>query len=300
MASDINLVFLGSGDAVPSVTRNHSSIFLNYKDENILFDCGEGTQRQIRKAGLNPCKINKIFISHWHGDHVLGIPGLLQTLALSGYPKDLTLYGPRGTKKFIDKMFETFLFVLKFPFRVVEISEGEVFDGGEYYIEAKEMSHGISCMAYNFVVRESLRIDSKKMEKSKLKSGPHMRDLKDGKDIVVDGKKYKAKDFTYLEKGKKISIVMDTKNNPKIIPFVKEADVLIIESSFAEDMEDKAKEYNHMTSKQCGEIAKKGKVGKLYLTHISSRYKNQKIILEEAKKEFKNSELAKDLMKLKL
>ena len=101
MTEKVEIVFLGTGSAVPTIRRNHPSIFLRYKDESILFDCGEGTQRQIRKAKLNPCKLTRLFITHWHGDHVLGIPGLLQTLALNNYNRELEIYGPKGTKLYL-------------------------------------------------------------------------------------------------------------------------------------------------------------------------------------------------------
>ena len=113
MADKIKLTFLGTSSAVPTKSRNHPSILLQYKEQNLLFDCGEGTQRQFRKAKLNPCKLTKIFISHWHGDHILGLPGLLQTLALNGYNNVLEIYGPLGTKQ---KMKNLFDFFFKFLF----------------------------------------------------------------------------------------------------------------------------------------------------------------------------------------
>ena len=108
MASSIKLTFLGTADQIPSADRNHTAILLTYEGENMLVDCGEGTQRQFRKAGLNPCKITKILITHWHGDHVLGLPGLLSTLSLSGYNKKLYIYGPKGTKEYVREMLRVF------------------------------------------------------------------------------------------------------------------------------------------------------------------------------------------------
>ena len=113
MAEKIKIIFLGTGSAIPTARRNHPAVLLQFKDENILFDCGEGTQRQFKKAKLNPCKITKILISHWHGDHTLGIPGLLQTLVLNGYNKKLEIYGPRGTKKKVKEIMDFFVKVLK-------------------------------------------------------------------------------------------------------------------------------------------------------------------------------------------
>ena len=118
MATKIKITFLGTADAIPSVRRNHSAVFLSYDAENILFDCGEGTQRQFRKARLNPGKVTRILITHLHGDHVLGLPGLMQTLSLSNYNKTLYIYGPKGTKQFVREMLNTFKFQENYPIKV--------------------------------------------------------------------------------------------------------------------------------------------------------------------------------------
>ena len=289
----IKAIFLGTSDAIPSAERNHTSILLEYKDENILIDCGEGTQRQFRKAELNPNKITRILITHWHGDHTLGIPGLLETLSFSDYNKTLFIYGPKGTKEFMNQVLKTFVFHENFKIEVEEVS-GKFFETEDFYLEAQKMSHGVPCNAYNFIEKDKIRIDKKKLEKTKIQ-GPILQKLKQGKDIVFEGKKYPAKNLTYKEGGKKISFVLDTSFNGAIIPFVKNSDLLVCESTFGEELADKAKEYHHLTSKQAGEIAKKSNSKKLILTHISQRYsKDNKAILNSAKKIFKNTTLAKD------
>jgi ribonuclease Z len=273
---------------------------LNYNGENILVDCGEGTQRQMRIAGMNPCKLTKVLITHWHGDHVLGLSGLLQTLALSGYNKTLFIYGPKGSKEFINLIFKTFAFKEKLKFEVKEVS-GKFFENEDFALESASMDHGIPCNAYSFVLKEKIRIDKKKLEKFKLSPGPLLQKLKQGKDINYKNKKYLAKDLTYIEKGKKISFVFDTSYDKKISSFVKESDLLICESTFSLEEEDKAKEFRHLTSKQAAEIAKNSKSKKLIITHISQRYsKNTEEILSQAKKYFKNSYLVKDFDILEL
>jgi ribonuclease Z len=288
------ITFLGTSDQIPSVRRNHTAVLLNYNAENILVDCGEGTQRQFRIAGLNPCKITKILITHWHGDHVLGLPGILQTLAASGYNKRLYIYGPKWIKEQIRDMLKVFGFKKEYEIIVKEVS-GKFFENEDFYLEAEKMEHGIPANAYCFVKKGKLRIDKKKLKKSKISEGPHLSKLKEGKDIVFNNKKFKAKELTYKEEDLKISFVLDTLNNKKIIPFVKNSTLLVCESSFEGGLEEKAKEHLHLTSKQAGEIAKKAKVGKLILTHLSQRYEeNQKQILSEVQKVFKNSILVKD------
>lgn len=291
----VKITFLGTAGSIPSAKRNHTSILLNYDRENILIDCGEGTQRQFRKARLNPCKVTRLLISHWHGDHVLGIPGLLQTLALNGYNKTLFIYGPKGTKVFMKNLLNTFVFRGKYPIKVEEVS-GKFFETDDFYLEAEKMTHGIPCNAYVFVKKGQIRINKEKLKKSKLPSGPLLKKLKEGKNIVYQGKKYLAKNLTFKEEGKKVSVVLDTSMNKKIVSFVRNSDLLVCDSSFGSELEDKAKEYKHLTAKQVAEIAKKSKSKKLILTHISQRYdKNPKKILDDARKIFKNSFLVSDL-----
>ena len=138
MAEKINLTFLGTGSSIPTARRNHPAILLKYKAENILIDCGEGTQRQFRKAGLNPYKVTRILISHWHGDHILGLPGLLQTLDMNGHSGKLIIYGPSGGKKKFQEMIVPYLSrrAMSYDIVVKEVGEGVVFDGGDFFIEA--------------------------------------------------------------------------------------------------------------------------------------------------------------------
>ena len=295
MTSKIKVYFLGTSAQIPTGKRNHSAILLSYEGENILVDCGEGTQRQFRIAKLNPCKITRILISHWHSDHVLGIPGLLSTLALSGYNRTLYIYGPRGTKEFMRDLLKVFNFQKKYKIIVEETSGGKFYETSDFYLESEKMSHGIPANAYSLVIKDKLRLDKKKIQNSKLPFGPLLGKLKEGKDIIYEGKKYNAKNFIYEEKGKKISIVLDTLFNERIIPFVKNSDLLICESSFSSKLNEQAKEHLHLTAKQCGEIAKKSKSKKLALTHISQRYENNlKELLNEAKKEFRETKVVGD------
>jgi ribonuclease Z len=163
------------------------------------------------------------------------------------------------------------------------------------------LNHGTATLAYNFVIKDKTRIDKNKLEKAKIPFGKHLGELQKGKDIVFNGKKYRAKDFIYVEKGKKISIVLDTVYLDKIINFVKDADLLISESSFGDDSKKIAKEHMHLTSGEAGKIAKKAKVGKLILTHISQRYeKDLKSLLGYAKKNFEEVSIAKDLESLEI
>ncbi len=290
----VRIKFLGTGNAVPTKLRNHSAILLSYKDENILVDCGEGTQRQFRIAGLSPCKITRILITHWHGDHILGLPGLIQTLAMSEYGGTLKIYGPVGTRKFID-LINSLVLGIKIKIEVTEVSSEIFFERDDFLMESKEMNHGIPCNAYSFVLKDRLRLDKKKLKKLKLPNSPLIKDLQQGKDITVNGKKIKSKDVSYLEKGKKVTFILDSLLNEGAISLARNADLVVSESSFAQSEEEQAKEYKHLTSKDAATIAKKSGAKKLILTHLSQRYEHDpKAILSEAKKVFKNAILVKD------
>ena len=294
----IDIIFLGTGSSVPTLRRNHPAILLKYKAETMLFDCGEGTQKQFRKAGISPMSVKRIFITHWHGDHILGLPGLLQTLVLNGYDKEMGIYGPKGSKDYMQKILGMFVHVGEIKVSVHEVTNGKVFATEDFEILAEEMKHNARCLAYSFVEKDRIRIDKNKLKKFKIPNSPVLQKLKQGKDIIINGKKIKAKEITYINKGKKISIVLDTQINDNIEKIAKNSDLLICESTYL-DEEETAKQYKHMTARQAAQVAKKSKVQKLVLMHLSQKYeKKENEFLKEARKIFKNTEIAEDLMKV--
>ena len=297
----MEITFLGTSQAIPTESRNHTAILLRYEDEMILVDCGEGTQRQFRKAHINPCKLTRILITHWHGDHILGLSGLLQTLALNNYNQTLHIYCPKGTMHYLDDMLRMFAFVGKVQVERHEIDEGVFYDGKKFLLEAYRMRHAASCLAYSFKEKDKTRIDKQKLRKFKIPNGPLIGELQKGKDIMLNGKKIRAKDVIYFEKGKKICIIMDTALNDDCYKAAKDSDIFICESTYLSDMKDRAEEYMHLTAEQAAEIAKKSKSKKLFLTHISQRYEHVPyLLLKEARKVFKNTELAEDLMRIEV
>lgn len=299
----MKLTFLGTSDAIPTKERNHTAVLLSYGSENLLFDCGEGTQRQFRCAGISPTKITRLFISHWHGDHVLGIPGVLQTLALSNYNKKLMIYGPKGTKESIGYFFRAFKWFLprKINLSVKEITkEGKVVSEKDFSVYARKLKH-YNCFGYRFEEKDRRRINMAFIRKQGIKPGPLLKKLQEGKNIKFNGKIIRAKDATFIVKGKVVAFVVDTAYTEEAVKLAKNADVLVCESSYLSHMKDLAKEYSHMTSDQAATIAKKAKVKKLFLTHISARHKKEfDTLLNEAKKVFPSSYLAKDLMSIEI
>lgn len=297
---EIDVTFLGTSDSIPTAKRNHSAIFVEVAGEKILVDCGEGTQRQLRIAGISPTKIDRILITHWHEDHFLGLPGLFKTLAMMNYSKTLRIYGPKGTKHFIS-LLESLARHTDIKLEVYEVSSGKFINKDDFLIEAKRMVHGTPTNAYSIILKDKIRIDKKKLADLRIPNSPLIKNLQKGKDVVINGKKIKSSSVSYVEKGKKLTIILDTAMNQKAIELARNSDVLISESSFSVQDKDRAKEYRHLTSEDAATIAKEAKVKKLILTHISQRYEsNLEKIKKEAKKIFKNVFLAKDFDKLKI
>ena len=300
MANNLDIVFLGTGSAIPTPKKNHVGTLISFADKNILIDCGEGIQRQFKIAGISPTRLTHLLISHWHADHTLGIPGLLETLRMSNYQKKLSIFGPKGTKRNLS-LFEKIYGNFKINYEISEITSGKCLEDKTFSIESLPMDHAKPTNAYSIIIKDRLKINKSKLKKLNLPNSPLIRKLQQGKDIVhpKTKKKILSKNLTYLEKGKKVTIIMDTAQNSNTVKIAKNSDLLISEASFIEAQRDKADAYKHLTVKDAATIAKKAKVKKLILTHNSQRYeKSPRPILQEAKKIFKNTELANDFDKV--
>ncbi len=297
---NIRITFLGTGGAIPTKKRNHPSILVSLKNESILLDCGEGTQRQFKQANLSASQISKILISHRHGDHTFGLPGLLRTLAMQNYRRTLQIFGPSGTSNLIKQISDLIRGHEKINLDVKEIS-GKFLNEKNYSIEASPMQHDTPCNAYSITLKDKIRLDKKKLKKLGLPNSPLIKKLQEGKSIKHNGKTISSKSVSYIEKGKKITYIADTTYNENAVKLAKNSDIVICESTFLEKDAERAKDYKHMTAKQAATIAKKSKSKKLVLFHISQRYeKDFSPILKEAKSVFKNTMLSHDLMSLEI
>jgi len=301
----IQLVFLGTGSAIPTLTRNHSAIFLRYRNRNFLIDCGEGTQRQIRKARINPCKITDILITHFHGDHFFGLPGLLHTLSKNNYSKTLNIYGPRGSGKFFKKVLEISGTPIRIKFHEVR---GKFIENEYFEIFALPLNHDISCNGYFFKEKSRRRIKKQKIEKIirklRLKGSKEIKKISDlvkGKDVKINNKIFRLEDLTYLEKGRKISFVFDTKLCKNVYELSKNSDLAVIEASFLDRDKGLAKKYKHLTVEEAAKIAKISKVKKLILTHLSQRYEYEEDkLLKIARNIFPKAKIARDFMEVEV
>ena len=296
----MEITFLGTSAMQPTKDRNPSSIFINHKNQNILIDCGEGTQRQLQIANISPTKITKILISHWHGDHVLGLPGLIMTLAASEYTKKLEIYGPKGTKKYMNNLLNLFITKNELNIEIKELKKEEKFlETKDLLFSNFKLNHSTDCLGYVIKEKNRRKMKLSYLKKFGLTKDPILGRLQQGKNINYKGHKILVNDATDLIIGKKISIVSDTTYTSSIIKNVKNSDILIIESTYSKELIKKAKEYKHLTSEQAAKIAKQANVKQLILTHIGKRFKNTSILLKEAKEVFKNTKIAKDFLKIK-
>lgn len=299
----IKITFLGTAGSVPTPNRNLPAIFMKRQNEQIMFDCGEGTQRQMIRAQTGFHKKLKILISHLHGDHVLGIPGLFQTMALMDRKKKVEVYGPVGIKQFLDCSKDVLKFGLSFPVEIFEINPGVICEEKEYSIKAIKSSHTEESLSFGFF--EKPRPGKFYPEKAKKLGVPEGRlwsDLQKGETVTLSsGKTIKPLDICGpMRRGRKIIYTGDTRPIKNFAIFASKADLLIHESTFDDSLIEKAIADGHSTPSQAAKLAKKAEVKKLVLTHISARYPNTEILLEQAKKIFPNTIIANDLLELEM
>ena len=301
--TQLSIIFLGTGGSWPTIKRNVASVAVKRAREVILFDCGEGTQRQFQKSKLSYMQISKIFITHFHGDHFLGLPGLIQTMQLNDRDVPLHIYGPKGIQNLVGQLLSLGYFKPNYPIVSHEVKDGDKIEFEEYFINVLKVKHGIPAVAYS--IEEKLRpgkFDKPKALKlgipegplfSKLQKGLAVK-LKDGREITPDNVLGPSR------KGRKVVISGDTVPLDKMVNFAKDADVLIHEATFDSTLESVSKEYGHTTASQAAEIAKKSNTDRLFLTHISPRYLDNKTLEDEAKKIFKNSIAPKDFQEFEI
>jgi len=301
--TQLSIIFLGTGGSWPTVKRNVSSVAIKRASEVILFDCGEGTQRQFQKSNLSYMQISKVFITHFHGDHFLGLPGLIQTMQLNDREIPLHVYGPKGLNKLLDQLLSLGYFKPNYPIIDHEVDGGDVLEFEGYKIHVARVKHGVPALAYSLV--ENMRpgkFDKPKALKMGIPEGPLFSKLQKGETVTLkDGREISPDMILGPErKGRKIVISGDTVPVKNMAEFAKDADVLVHEATFESELEDVADDYGHTTAFQAGEIAKKAKVGKLFLIHISPRYLDHRVLENDAKKAFKDSIVPKDFQEFEV
>ncbi len=305
----MDLLFLGTGSGVPSKQRNVASVALKLLDERNsvwLFDCGEGTQHQILRTTLKPRKIEKIFITHMHGDHIYGLPGLLSSRGFQGGVEPITIYGPKGIRGYIQSSLKFSGTRLNYPIRFVEFNEpGVIFEDEQFKVEVNKLQHGLP--SYGFRVVEADHegtLDAQKLKEMNIPSGPLYGRLKN-KEVVTleDGRVLDGNDFVGPnQKGRIVTILGDTVKHPNSVKLSQHADVVVHEGTFGHEEKDLARQYNHSTVTQAAEVAKEAQAKKLLLTHFSSRYLYKDLIQleQEARKIFPDTYMMKDLQEVSI
>lgn len=304
----MQLQFLGTGAGQPAKGRNVSSLVLKLLDEINeiwMFDCGEGTQRQILETSIKPRKVSKIFITHLHGDHVLGLPGFLSSRAFQSSEEqtDIDIYGPKGIKSFV--MSSLKVTGSRLPYRIHfhefdRQSLGKLMETDKFEVYAEELDHSIFCVGYR-VVQKDLEgtLDAEALKAAGLPFGPLFGKVKNGKDVTLeDGTLIVAKDYiSEPKKGKVVTILGDTRQTHASVRLALGANILVHESTYGKGDEKIAKSHGHSTNMQAAQVAKEASAKRLLLNHISPRFlaRDCRQLERDAAKVFENVKVVYDL-----
>ncbi|MFC3929083.1 ribonuclease Z [Streptococcus caprae] len=304
----MELQFLGTGAGQPSKARNVSSLVLKLLDEINevwMFDCGEGTQNRILETTIKPRKIQKIFITHLHGDHVLGLPGFLSSRSFQSSEEqtDIDLYGPVGIRNFV--MTSLRVTGTRLPYRIHfhefdETSLGKILETDKFTVYAEELDHTVFCVGYRIIQKDlEGTLDAEGLKAAGVPFGPLFGQIKNGQNVTLeDGRVISAKDFiSEPKKGKVITILGDTRKTNASVRLALGADVLVHESTYGKGDERIAAKHGHSTNMQAAEVAKEASAKRLLLNHISARFLGRDIskLAKDAQTVFENSHVVKDL-----
>ena len=299
----MELIFLGTSAGVPTRTRNVSAILLNQQQPTqsglLLFDCVEGTKHLLLHTAFNPGKLDKIFISHLHGDHLFGLPGLLCSRSMSGIIQPLTIYGPQGIREFVETALRISGSWTDYPLEIVEIGAGEILDDGLRKVTAYPLEHPLECYGYRIEEHDKPgALNAQALKAAGVPPGPLFQELKAGKTITLeDGRQINGADYLAAPvPGKALAIFGDTGPCDAALDLAKGVDVMVHEATLDITMEAKANSRGHSSTRQAATLAREAGVGKLIITHVSSRYddKGCQHLLRECRSIFPATELAND------
>ncbi|MFQ6136682.1 MAG: ribonuclease Z [Candidatus Hydrothermarchaeales archaeon] len=296
----MELIFLGTTAAVPSSGRNHVSLALRYRDEIILWDCGEGTQRQMIRSKLSYMRVIRIFITHFHGDHFLGLPGLIQTLSFANRQRPLQIFGPPGIKEVVGSLLDLGNFDLGFEVTTRDFSKNFELKTEHYKITPIEVEHSIPTYGLVFEELKGREFLIEKALELGLEPGPAYSRLQEGEHVTIGGRDISPEDVLGEQKqGAKIVYSSDTRPCENVIKNCEGA-ILIHDSTFDETLREKAIESMHSTCVDACHVAREGKAKQLFLIHISPRYKEDDILYEQARDIFERVVVAEDLMTIEI
>jgi len=296
----MELIFLGTAGAQPTLERYTSCICLVRDGEILMFDAGEGAQISYLKSNLGWNKKMKIFVTHLHGDHCVGILGLLQTMTLQNRTEPIEIYGPEGIDEFIAANTKVMNFGLSFPVLITPINEGVIVSEKKYEVRACEAEHSVPTFSFLFEEKEKPgTFYPEKAISLGIPKGKLWHVLQQGEEIVVEGKSIKPSQVLGPTKlGKKIGVSGDTRPTKKLEVFFKNCDYLVFDSTYLDELKEKAIQTCHSTAKEAAVFAKNANVSNLILTHFSARYKDENVLLEEAKTIHNSVIAANDQLKI--
>lgn len=298
----MKLVFLGTSGAQPTIDRGLTCICLEKDAEILMFDAGEGSQFSYLKSGLGWNKKMKIFVTHLHGDHCIGILGLLQTMTMHKRTESLEIYGPDGIEEFIAANIKVLNFSLSFPVMITSIEEERIVDERTYSIFACKANHSIPAYSYRFEEKDKPgRFNTEKAKQLGIPEGKLWNQLQKGQEIKVGDKTVRPSEVLGEKRlGKKIGISGDTRPTKELEEFFKNCNYLSFDSTFLDELKDKAIETHHSTAKEAATLAKNANVENLILTHFSARYKDESVLVNEAKTIHSSVIGAKDLLEIEI
>ena len=298
MSRDLRLTFLGTGGGMPSPSRGVSAVALQVGGDVLLFDCGEGTQRQFMQSSVSFMRVTTIFISHFHGDHFLGLPGLIQSMNFSGREAPLAIYGPPGMIELAKTLVNLGYFALGFPVSAGEMNDGDAVDLGAVTVTAVEGEHSVPALSY--VIEEKERRGRFRPDRAMelgVPPGPMFGELQSGREVKV-GERTIMPSMVMgpPRKGLKVVISGDTRPTERLAQAAKHAAVLVHEATLDSSLLEGAKSHGHSTAREAGEVARDSEVDQLVLTHISNRYDDASVLEDEAREVFPHVLAASDLM----
>ncbi len=295
----LEVTFLGTGAAVPSVDRNVSALAMVREGETLLFDCGEGTQRQMMRYGVG-FAFREIFFTHYHADHTLGVTGLLRTMSLMDRTEPVTLYGPRGARRILGELVHLGVERARFPIEIVELRAGERLARKGYDLLVFETDHRTDTVGYALAEHIRLgRFDPERARDMSVPEGPLWGRLHRGETVTLpDGREIGPADLVGPPRpGRLVVYTGDTRPSDAVVEAARGADLLVHEATFGEDERLRARETGHSTAAQAARVAERAGVRRLVLTHISSRYtRNAPELLTEAQAIFPETVVARDGM----
>lgn len=292
---DLDLVFLGTAGSMPTAQRAPAALLVRRGGDRLLFDCAEGTQRQLLRSSVGLVELEEIFVTHFHADHILGLPGLFKTFSLRGRERGLVVYGPRGLVDLLGSL-KRVVGKLSYELRVEEVAPGDVLERDGYRLATFAVSHGVPAVGWSLIeTTRPGRFDVEAAETLGVPDGPERGTLQRGESITFpDGRTVSAAQVLGPPRpGRKLVITGDTAPAETIVEAAWGADVLVTEATFSEEERDRAQETMHQTAAQAAGIAQRANVGLLALTHLSNRYFGPEIA-REAREIFGETVVPKD------